>query len=297
MRSVAGSGPARAIASGKPPPSRLVRACLDQINAGSRRCRCRCSTSSIRQLGSSGVPAAMLDPIGASVGTAPSVASTCRVRGLSRSGLVLSSHPVDSRSPACSPPNVAGARAVVTSGGKVIGRGTGARSPTVAGGRGDIVRPAHQRALFAQLRYAGPADMLWRLIGVETIDHIGAGVDGADIGGTPAEPSDPRDRELDPGGRLESATTGTMITKMPRRARSTDRASMVTSMSGSARRRDRQRARHSNSRRQGHRHGRLRSQTQNAQLLNRDDIGATVTGPITMTSGATAAPSAATSRS
>ena len=46
--------------------------------------------------------------------------------------------------------------------------------------------------LFAQLRYAGPADTLWRLSGIEVFDLSGPVAIGADIGGRLVDPTDPR---------------------------------------------------------------------------------------------------------
>ena len=93
------------------------------------------------------------------------------MRGLTRSGLVLSSQPVDLGLAAVLTANGAAGRAVVVSNGSIIGRAQARLSPLAPGD--DILSRLVKAPLFAQLRYAGPADTLWRLIGVETIDLSG----------------------------------------------------------------------------------------------------------------------------
>jgi translocation and assembly module TamB len=215
------------------------------------------------------------------VGTAPSGRIDVAVRGLTRSGLVLSSTPVDLGLAAVLTAEGAGARAVVTSGGKTIGRAQAKIGPLPPGD--DIVSRLTNAPLFAQLRYAGPADTLWRLIGVETIDLSGPLSVSADIGGTPADPSI-RGSVATDGGRLESATTGTIITEMKAAGTFDGSRLNLTSMSGRA-------GGGTVSGRGSFEFGAgkglgmdLQLQTQNAVLLNRDDIGATVTGPVTMKS-------------
>src|SRR3546814_17808605 len=44
------------------------------------------------------------------------------------------------------------------------------------------------RSLFAQLRYNGPAEALWRLTGIETLDVSDPAAIAADIGGRFGEP-------------------------------------------------------------------------------------------------------------
>jgi translocation and assembly module TamB len=214
-------------------------------------------------------------------GTAPSGRIDVAVRGLTRSGLVLSSTPVDLGLAAVLTADGAGARAVVVSGGKTIGRAQAKIGPLPPGE--DIIRRLTNAPLFAQLRYSGPADTLWRLIGVETIDLSGPLAVSADIGGTPADPSI-RGSVSSVGGRLESATTGTIITEMKAAGTFDGSRLNLTSMTGRA-------GGGTVSGRGNFEFGAgkgmgmdLQLDAQNAVLLNRDDIGATVTGPITMKS-------------
>jgi translocation and assembly module TamB len=64
--------------------------------------------------------------------------------------------------------------------------------------------------LFAQLRYVGPADTLWRLTGSEIIDMSGPLAVGADIDGRLADPVI-RGSLRTQNGRLESQVTGMVI--------------------------------------------------------------------------------------
>ena len=56
-------------------------------------------------------------------------------------------------------------------------------------GGGPLVAELMNAPLFAQLRYAGPADTLWRLTGSEVLDMSGPLAVGADIGGRLANPA------------------------------------------------------------------------------------------------------------
>ena len=112
-----------------------------------------------------------------------------KVRGLSRAGLVLTSQPVDVGVAAAVTGNRAALRAVVASNGSIVGRAQARFAPM---GGGPLVAELMNAPLFAQLRYVGPADTLWRLSGTEVIDLSGPLAVGADIGGRLADPVDPR---------------------------------------------------------------------------------------------------------
>ena len=114
--------------------------------------------------------------------TAPTGRADLIVRGLTRSGLVLSSKPVDVGIAAVLSADAAVARAVVASGGRTIGRAQGRIAPLAA--TGDLIDRIGAAPLFGQLRYDGPADILWRLTGVETVDLSGPVAIGADLAGT-----------------------------------------------------------------------------------------------------------------
>ena len=80
-------------------------------------------------------------------------------------------------------------RAVAASDGAIVGRAQARFAPL---GSGPLVAELMNAPLFAQLRYSGPADTLWRLTGSEVIDMSGPLAVGADIGGRLAEPGHPR---------------------------------------------------------------------------------------------------------
>jgi translocation and assembly module TamB len=214
-------------------------------------------------------------------GGAPTGRVDLALRGLTRSGLVLTSQPVDVGLAALLSADRAAARAVVTSGGRTIGRAQARIAPLQPGD--SVMERLLNAPLFAQLRYAGPGDTLWRLVGVETIDLSGPLAVAADVSGTAAFPRIRGTVRTD-NGRIESAVTGTVIQGI-KAAGSFDGSRLVidqlTGRAGS-----------------GSINGRgsfefgagkglgidLAIQAQNAELLDRDDIGATVTGPLTLKS-------------
>ena len=199
------------------------------------------------------------------------------IRGLTRSGLVLSSRPVDVGLAGVLQPSKAAVRAVAASGGQTIGRAQMLLSPL---GTGDIVNRLEHAPLFAQIRYNGPADTLWRLTGVELFDLSGPAQIAADATGTLADPRI-RGRVASSNARIESAITGTVLTNVQASG----------SFSGSKLVIDRFAA---DAGKGGHvtgigsfdfagAHGvglGLKINADNAVLINRDDIGATVTGPL-----------------
>ena len=130
------------------------------------------------------------------------------LRGLTRSGLVLTSRPVDvGLNVAFSPANAAARGVIRNQSGQTIGR----FQARVSGlGNGNWVSELRGRPLFAQARFNGAADDLWRLTGVETFDLTGPLVVSADIGGTLANPQI-KGKLQTTNARLESGLTGTVI--------------------------------------------------------------------------------------
>ena len=203
------------------------------------------------------------------------------VRGLSRAGLVLSSRPIDVGVAGVLAADRLGVRAVMASGGKTIGRAQALITPL---GSGDLASRIANAPLIAQLRYAGPADSLWRLTGVELFDLSGPVSIGADVSGRIAAPVI-RGVVQANGARIESATTGTVLTAVQASGR----------FAGSRLRIDRFAA-------DAGKGGRvtgsggfdfaaanglgldLTLQADKAVMINRDDIAATVTGPLSFTS-------------
>jgi translocation and assembly module TamB len=214
-------------------------------------------------------------------GEIPTGRADVRVRGLTRSGLVLSSKPVDVGVTAVLTGQNAAVRAVAVSGGQTIGR---AQARITPGGTGDLGARLINGAMFAQIRYNGAADTLWRLTGVETFDVSGPVAIGADVTGSAANPVI-RGSIRTTNARLESPITGTVLTAIQASGRFggsrllldrfTARAGPEGAVSGTG----------SFDFAAGQNFGiNLKLQADRARLLARDDIAATVTGPITVAS-------------
>jgi translocation and assembly module TamB len=137
--------------------------------------------------------------------------------------------------------------------------------------------------LFAQLRYAGAADTLWRLTGSEILDLSGQVAIGADIGGRLVDPQI-RGSLKTQTARLSSSVTGMAIDQLASEARFsgpklifsslTGRTSGGGSISGSG----------SITFSGGRTLLDLHFNAAQALLLDRDDIAARVTGPLKINS-------------
>ncbi len=214
-------------------------------------------------------------------GAAPTGKANVTIRGLSRAGLVLSSRPIDVGVAAVLSPDKLGLRAVIASAGKTIGRAQAQLAPL---GQGDLASRITNARLFGQLRYSGPADTLWRLTGVELFDLSGPVAIGADVVGTLANPT-LRGVVQANGARIESATTGTVLTNVQATGRFGGSRLVIDRFGADA-----------------GKGGRvtgtgqfefaaaagigldLALQADKAVMINRDDIGATVSGPLTFKS-------------
>ncbi|SIN61534.1 translocation and assembly module TamB [Parasphingorhabdus marina DSM 22363] len=134
--------------------------------------------------------------------------ASLKIRNLTRSGLILTSTPVDlGLNVAVSRRNAAARGVIKSQAGKTIGRFQG----RVTGlGNGRWQDELRNRPLFAQARFNGAAESLWRLTGVETFDLTGPVAMSADIGGTLASP-EIEGQLRTTSARLESPLTGTVI--------------------------------------------------------------------------------------
>jgi translocation and assembly module TamB len=214
-------------------------------------------------------------------GEAPTGAANLRVRGLTRSGLVLSSRPVDIGLVARLTAAGGAMRAVAVSEGRTVGRAQARLAPLGAGA--SIAERLGNAPLFAQLRYNGSADTLWRLTGVELLDLSGPVAVGADARGTLNNPQIRGSLRTDKA-RLESAVAGTVIENIKSSGRFTGSRLVLESFSGSTPRGgtvagsgifDLSADRFGMD---------VALQANEAQIINRDDISAQVTGPITIKS-------------
>ncbi len=214
-------------------------------------------------------------------GAAPTGRIDMTVRGLSRAGLVLSSRPIDVGVAGVLSADRLGVRAVMASGGKTIGRAQALLTPL---GGGDLQSRVTNAPLIAQLRYAGPADSLWRLTGVELFDLSGPVSIGADVSGRLSAPVI-RGAVTANGARVESATTGTVLTNVQASGRFGGSRLQIDRFAADAGKGGRVAG--SGGFDFAAKHGigiDLTLRADKAVMINRDDIAATVTGPLAFTS-------------
>lgn len=207
------------------------------------------------------------------------------VDGLTRSGLVLTSKPIDIALVADLSPTLFQARVVLREDGRQYGRAQLriAELPQSGG----LFERLQAGAMLAQLRYKGPASALWRLAALEAFDITGEISVAANARGTLRDPI-VRGSLAGDSLRVQSALTGTNIGDV--RARGTFEGSRLrlTSFAGTA----------ANggsvsgsgtvdlSNMGGGRGPSidLRIAARNARLLDRSDMAASVTGPLRIVS-------------
>ena len=215
---------------------------------------------------------------------APSGKAALMVKGLTRSGLVLTSRPVDLALVAQLDADAVQTRAVIREGGDVRGR-LQARVGGLPRGGGFMDR-LEAGQLGGQFRYSGPADALWRLSGVEVFDLTGPIGARADISGTIAAPV-LRGAVSSKGLRLQSTLTGTDLRNVEMAGTFTDSSLALARFSGVTDNGGRVSGSGTIGLAELSEHGPsidLRMSAQNAQLINRDDMAATVTGPLRIVS-------------
>jgi len=198
------------------------------------------------------------------------------VRGLSRSGLVLASQPIDLGVAAILEDNKAGLRAVAVSDGKTIGRAQARFSPV---GNGSVMDALTNAPLMAQLRYQGSADTLWRLSGIEIFDLTGPAAIGADIGGTWSNPVVHGSLRAQ-NARLESSITGTVLENLVAQGSFQGPKLVFSRLAGQTPGGGSLEGSGTVTFSEGRILFDLAFNASNAKLLNRDDVSATVTGPL-----------------
>jgi translocation and assembly module TamB len=206
------------------------------------------------------------------------------VRGLTRSGLLLTSKPIDLALVAQLSPTLLQARAVVQQGGATMGRFQGriAGMPT-AGALFDRLSAGN---LMAQLRYTGPAESLWRLAAIDTFDITGALNAAADVTGTLSNPQ-VRGSLAGDDLRVQSALVGTDLQQVKARGTFTGSQLQLTSFAGQANNGTVLGSGTVDLAGMGPGVGPkidLRIAASNAQLVNLSTMSATVTGPIRIVS-------------
>ncbi len=210
----------------------------------------------------------------------PTGSANLRVRGLTRAGLVLASKPIDVGLNGVLGDGRAAMRAVAVSDGKTIGRAQARFAPL---GSGPTVTALMNAPMLLQLRYAGPADTLWRLSGVEVFDLSGPIAVGADLSGRLVDPEIRGSLKAD-GARIESAVTGTVVEKIQASGRFSGPRLVLTGISGTTPGGGSVSGSGTVDFSGGHAGLDLKFEATRARLLARDDIAATVTGPIAVRS-------------
>ncbi len=210
----------------------------------------------------------------------PTGSANLRVRGLTRAGLVLASKPIDVGLNGVLSNGRAAVRAVAVSDGKTIGRAQARFAPL---GSGPTVTALMNAPMLLQLRYAGPADTLWRLSGVEVFDLSGPIAVGADISGRLVDPQIRGSLKAD-GARIESAVTGMVVEKIQASGRFSGARLVLTGISGMTPGGGSVSGSGTVDFSGGQTGLDLKFEANQARLLARDDIAATVSGPIAIRS-------------
>jgi translocation and assembly module TamB len=203
-----------------------------------------------------------------------------KIAGLTRSGLVLTSRPLDLAVVGSLLPDRLETRAVAMEGGEVRGRLQG----RIAGltREGPLTERIQRGALFAQLRYNGPADALWRLAALNTFDLTGPLAVAADATGSVASPTI-RDSLASDNLRLQSSLIGTNVEAMKVRGAFAGSRLVLSSLSGQTTGGGTVAGSGSFDLSALGERGpaiNLRLSARNARLLAREDMAASLTGPL-----------------
>lgn len=249
----------------------------------------------------SAMPLSLIDALGGDLGLGGSVSGVVEMRGgpngqpvgsarvkvddLTRSGLVLTSRPIDVALVADLSTTLAQVRAIMDDAGSTNGRLQAriANLPTA----GTLTERLFAGDLLAQFRYQGPSASLWRLAAIDLIDITGPISVAAIVRGSLGIPL----VQGSLGGdalRVQSALTGTDISGVRARGRFSGSRLTLTSFAGTAPNGGRvsgsgtvDLAQMSASR--GPRID-LRMAARNAEILDLPTMGATVTGPMRIVS-------------
>ncbi len=223
-------------------------------------------------------------------GGVPTGKASLKFDNLTRTGLIASSRPVDIAANLALTVDALAVRAVIAEQDKTVGRAQ-ARIGNLPQGF-DLFGRLRRGTLAGQLRFNGPADSLWRLLGIEAFDVTGQVGVAANLSGSLMDPSISGVLATRTA-RLESTLSGTVISDIAARGQFNGSRLTLTSFNGKA---------GSNGTVSGQGYVdygglfaspsrgvavEIRAAAKNAQLVNRDDFGATVTGPLTISSDGT----------
>jgi translocation and assembly module TamB len=180
------------------------------------------------ELGLGGKISGVVDYASAAGGV-PTGEGRVRVAGLTRSGLVLTSRPMDLALVVRLSPSRLETRAVIDEGGQRRGRLQGLISGLPSSGA--LFDRLRAGSLFAQLRYNGPADALWRLAAIDAFDLTGPLSVAADVTGTLASPR-VRGSVASNDLRLRSSLSGTDLRNVQARGTFSGSRLRITSFRG-----------------------------------------------------------------
>ncbi|MGE4430798.1 MAG: translocation/assembly module TamB domain-containing protein [Sphingobium sp.] len=207
--------------------------------------------------------------------------ASIKVKGLSRSGVTRTSTPVDIGLNAELTDARMAMRALISQDGKIIGKAQAQMTPL---GEGGLMERLSAAPIRAQLRYVGPASSLWRLSTIEIIDLSGQVAVTANISGTGANPVI-EGALMTRDAVLESPITGMRLTKLQTSGRFNGSRLVLSQISGSTGDDGTVTGRGVFDLGLGQGVGiNIALQANKALLLDRDDIGATVTGPVAIRS-------------
>lgn len=214
-------------------------------------------------------------------GGLPTGGASLRILKLSRSGATRTSAPIDVGLNAQLQSDRLALRMIMEQDGKTVGKAQALMTPLGSGSLIDRLRAAPLRA---QLRYVGPADAVWRMTRIEIIDLTGEVAVAADVRGTGADPVI-NGTLVTKNAALESPITGMRLSAVKSRARFDGSKLTFSEMAGKTANGGSVSGSGSFDFSLGVGVGiDLAFQADNAELLSRDDIGATVNGPIRITS-------------
>jgi translocation and assembly module TamB len=211
----------------------------------------------------------------------PTGEARLRATGVTRSGLMLTSRPLEVAGVISLSPSLLQARGVVEDGGRASGR----LDAQISGlpGDGTLIQRLYRGDLFAQLRYDGPAEALWRVLAIDLIDLSGNVDVAANVRGTLGNPQ-VRGSLSGDDMRLQAALTGTDISGLAARGRFDGSRLQLTSFSGTASNGGRVSGSgfidFSNISRDTGPQLDIRVAARNARILRLPGMSATVTGPL-----------------
>ncbi|MXP13450.1 DUF490 domain-containing protein [Altererythrobacter confluentis] len=182
----------------------------------------------IADMGFGGTVSGLVD-YRAAPGGVPSGTARVQVKDLSRSGLVLSSRNIDLALVMKLTATQLQTRAAITEGGQRRGRLQA--SITNLPPSGNLMARMQRGRLFAQLRFKGPADALWRLAAIEAFDLTGPLSVAADFTGSLADPL-VRGSLASDNLRMQSALSGTDVRNITARGKFFGSRLQLTGFSG-----------------------------------------------------------------